>query len=92
MTIVDSNNNTLYRSTRAGTLISAVNLPSLDGRVNYRSGVVTVPSELIDGEYFIKFKQDKYQNVHLAEDTIARMTDISETINTPNPFSFIEVV
>lgn len=92
LTIVDENNNTLYRSTRAGTLISSVNIPSLDGRVNFRTGVVTIPSELINANYFIKFKQDKYQNVQLSENTIARLTPISENILLPNPFSFIEVV
>jgi hypothetical protein len=92
LTIVDENNNVLYRSTRAGTLISSVNLPSLDGRVNFRTGVVTVPSELADGNYYIKFKQDKYQNVQLNQQTIAKITPISESISLPNPFSYIEVV
>lgn len=92
MSIVDSNDNTLYRGTLSGNLISAVNIISNDGAVNYRTGTITIPSELVDGEYFIKFKQDKYQNISLSENTIAKILPISETINLPNPFSFIEVV
>ncbi|WGH49883.1 hypothetical protein [Alishewanella phage vB_AspM_Slickus01] len=92
MSIVDQNNNTLYRATRAGTLLSTVNVASIDGRVNYLTGVITIPSELSNGEYFVKFKQDKYQNVHLNENTIGIMTNISDSISNQNPFSFIEVV
>ncbi len=92
LTIVDENNNLLYRATPTGLLISGVNVASVDGRVDYISGTVTIPSELPDGDYYIKFKQDKYQNVSLNERTIAVMLPISNSITAPNPFSFIEVI
>jgi len=91
--IVDENNNMLYRATNAGTLISSLNIPSADGFVNYASGVVTVPSELpLNRQFFIKFKQDKFQNVQLDERTLIKLMPFSNSVSTPNPFSFIEVI
>lgn len=61
------------------------------GRVDFLSSNVVIPQELEEGEYYIRYKQNKYQNIKTDGASSMVLLPISEDPRNPNNFSRIKI-
>lgn len=87
--ILNSDGEKLFGTKTDGRLTNADGSISDSGSVNYITNVLTLPEGMMDGEYFVRYKQNKFQNLKTDNSAAMVLLPISKYEEASNLFSRI---
>lgn len=89
--IITTNGSVVFSSRADGRFIYPDGNLVPSGRIDYITSSITVPEELTNGSYYVRYRQNKYQNIKTDETSALVLMDISSDINNQNTFSRINI-